>query len=88
LGSYWIVMASALLLAGCAMTAEQKVKLDAQFQVKADSTLFKGEPVAPENRLHLRMAMLVLPAVAGASAILPPGPGAWMRNKKESPLLW
>jgi hypothetical protein len=83
-----VVMAFALLQAGCALTAEQKAELDATFQVKADSALFKGEPVAPESRLPLRMALFVSPAVTGVSATLPLTPGAWIRGKKESPVVW
>lgn len=81
--SQWTVMVLVLLLVGCAQTVEQKAELDAKLQVKVDPTLFTGEPVAPEMRLPLKLALLVPPNMAGAWAALPVAPGMWMTSKTE-----
>lgn len=77
-----------LLLAGCAQTEEQKAQLAEVRQVKPDATLFRVEPVAPERRLPLRLALLVSPSVPGAKTSLPLGPGSWVVRKNVQPLSW
>ena len=82
-GGRWTVLILAALLAGCALTVEQKAELDAAMQVKADPALFKVEALAPDARLPMKLALLVPPTVPGAWALLPYSPGAWMTGRKD-----
>ena len=82
-GRCWTVLVFMSLLSGCALTAEQKAEFDAATLVRVDPALFKVEPVTPETRLPMRLALLVPPSVPGDWTVLPYLPGAWMTGKKD-----